>query len=222
MVFYSSRFVEIASRAGYELAEQVAIDTNKSPRIVRIHVLADDYDTEDEILETMDCTAWNYILFSLQIEPYGENKFEAGIITVINKAKAKNFEKLDIAVLVKAMDRNRTHLNVILVDPTGTIEATIIITENIEADAEGIEVGAVLVLHQVFAVKYEKSTDPDFHVDFHPDIHMTITSTNLLRVIGKDIVTAPAYMRKALVPCYKKEAYNHQIQTSVCKKRKRS
>jgi len=221
MVFYSSRFVQIASLAGYEHAEQVAIDTNKSPRIVRIHVLADDDDTEDEILETMDCTAWNYILFSLRIELYGTKKFNAGIITVINKAKAKNFEKLDIAVLVKTMDRTSTNPNVILVDPTGVIEATIT-TENIEAHAEGIEVGAVLVLHQVFAVKSEKSTNLNYYNDFLPGVHMTITSKNLLRVVGKDIVALPGYVRKALVPCYKKEAYNYQIPSTECKKRKRS
>jgi len=117
-------------------------------------------------LDICNCAPWHVMLESNNIKPYGDEMMDSNIMVVKNRAIKGDMRKSKLFVRVKSYEVIGKYPSVRLEDPTGTIAATLLLGSN-RTDPAVIDVGAVIVLQEVFGVCYhDTARNEGFNINF--------------------------------------------------------
>jgi len=150
------------------------------------------------------CVAWHKMLKGLNITPYGGGLMHTTLMFMKDKAKRRLSSKSDIAVRICGMKYLGKYPSLTLEDPTGKITATLLL-DLIECP-NGITIGSVMVLTNVFAVLYPTCGNSGMYIDYDRRIHMTISKENLVDIYPVKKLGDVGMEMKALVNPYKADA----------------
>lgn len=152
--------------------------------------------------------AWQVLLSQIFAPPYGNNSLTSSIALLRANALSHRFTRLPrIPILLGSLSWVGRDASVTLLDPTGTIRATIHAAV-FEEHRTGIEPGSAMLLDGVAAVCHAERRPSGFKVDQDEGLHVSVQPCHVKAVIpvGADMPASP--LRHASDP---KDSYNTAV-----------
>jgi len=115
---------------------------------------------------------WHLFLHARELKPYGPNTLDYSVSQVKTKALQRDFTKFRIAVRVMAIRSTYLAMQLVLEDPTGSINATVP-NELLLDPTLPIRKGSFLVLKDVLPILNLSYVAAGFRIDFAKCVHFT-------------------------------------------------